>query len=358
MSTSWISRQIKPLSKAHIEQAKQRQAQLTKPARSLGTLEDIAVRLAGMQYSGQPSVDKVRISVFAADHGIAATAGVSAFPQSVTVEMIKNFVNGGAAISVMADHLGAGLEVVDVGSAGDPGELDGVVRERIAPGTADFRKNPAMTAKEFALALRAGKEAVERAIADGCQLFICGEMGIGNTTAASALCAVLLGMAPEEIVGPGTGVTVDGIRTKQKVIEEAIAHHSQFFSTNPMETLRRVGGLEIAAMCGAYIACGQKGLPCIVDGFIASSAVLVALFTRPKVSDWLFFGHRSMEPGHTRILNVIQKTSILNLDMALGEGTGAAAAVPILRLACDLHNNMATFAEAEVSSQGMAGRAK
>ena len=329
--------------------AEARQAILTKPPGALGILESLAIRLAALQGNERPSVDTVHIAVFAADHGVAAE-GVSAFPQAVTGEMVRNFARGGAAISVLARQLGAVLEVINLGTVNDLGAVDGVTSYPLGPGTVNFTVAAAMSEHQVMRALHAGRHAAERARLGGAQLFIGGEMGIGNTTSAAALACALLNAEPDTLAGPGTGLDADGVRRKIDVIRRALALHNSHV-TSPLEALRRVGGFEIAALAGSYIACAQMGVPVLVDGFIASSAALAAARMRPGVEDWLLFSHASAEPGHRGILQALGAQPLLDLGLRLGEGSGAATAVPLLRLACALHNQMATFAEAGVSDK-------
>jgi nicotinate-nucleotide--dimethylbenzimidazole phosphoribosyltransferase len=331
--------------------AEARQARLTKPPGALGRLETLAVRLAGLQARERPVVDAVAITVFAADHGVVAE-GVSAFPQSVTAAMIANFVSGGAAISVAARQLGARLEIVDLGTVADeatPRPITGVRlhRQRIGPGTRNFAREPAMTEAELVQALAAGRDAVARAGAVDC--FAGGEMGIGNTTAATAVACLLTGDTPQALAGPGTGLDADGVARKADVIARALGRHAE--ASEPLAALRAVGGFEIAALAGAFIACGQRGVPVLVDGYIATVAALVATRLCPGLDAWLIFAHASAEPGHARILEALEAEPLLDLGMRLGEGSGAAAAVPLLRMACTLHNGMATFEEAAVAQK-------
>jgi nicotinate-nucleotide--dimethylbenzimidazole phosphoribosyltransferase len=344
---NWLQIPAKALDQAALKAARARQAQLTKPPGALGLLEEIAVRLAAMQGTQRPDLSRVHIVVFAGDHGVAEE-GVSAFPQAVTGQMIRNFARGGAAISVLARSLGASLEVVDVGSAMPPEPLPGVVSQRAGNGTANFRHRPAMSPEQLAAAMQAGRDAVDRALAQKAQLFIGGEMGIANTTAAAAVACALLGKDPAEIAGPGTGLSREGVARKARVIEAALALHREAM-TSPLEVMRHLGGFEIAALSGAYIACAQAGLPVLVDGFIAGTAALAALRLRPDAAEWFFYGHASAEPGHIHLMEALDARPLVNLGMRLGEGSGAAVALPILRAACALHGGMATFAEAGVS---------
>lgn len=349
MLDGWISVAPACLNDDSAAAATQRQTQLTKPPGALGRLEDFAIRLAAMQGSVTPSVERVRIVVFAADHGVTAER-VSAFPQAVTVEMLRNFARGGAAINVLARELGAELEVVDVGTAADIGALDGVITQRVAFATANFANEAAMTHTQLHAALAAGQHAAERADANRTQLFIGGEMGIGNTTAATAIACGLLNKDPVAIAGPGTGLDAEGVRRKVEVLQRALALH-QTDCADDYEILRCLGGFEIAALVGAYIACAQRAIPVLVDGFIATVAALTAARLAPGCNDWFFYGHVSGEPGHRVVLRTLDAQPLVDLGMRLGEGSGAAVAVPILRMACALHNGMATFAQASVSQK-------
>ncbi|TVQ74108.1 MAG: nicotinate-nucleotide--dimethylbenzimidazole phosphoribosyltransferase [Chromatiaceae bacterium] len=327
--------------------AEERQTRLTKPLGSLGLLEPLACRLAGMQGSATPRVDSVQISIFAGDHGVAAE-GISRFPQSVTAEMVRNFARGGAAISVLARSLDARLEVINLGTVTDTGPLEGVLDVRVGPGTANFVSAPAMDVHQLALAMNAGRHSAERARLAGTELYIAGEMGIGNTTAAAGLSCALMGLDPRELAGPGTGLDVAGVSHKADVLRRALAFHKDHLE-DPVECLRRLGGFEIAAMSGAYLACAQMGMPIMVDGFISSAAALATVRICPSARNWMIFGHASAEPGHRHVLSSLVADPLLDLGMRLGEASGAATAVPLLRLACDLHGRMATFDEAQVS---------
>ncbi|WP_255323047.1 nicotinate-nucleotide--dimethylbenzimidazole phosphoribosyltransferase [Lysobacter sp. K5869] len=333
-------------------QARARQAQLTKPPGSLGRLEDAAVRLAALQGSAQPSLRRVWISVFAADHGVAAE-GVSAFPQAVTGEMVRNFAGGGAAIAVLARSLDASLNVVNLGTVNDPGPIAGVHRAVIAASTANFCETAAMSEAQLHAALAAGAASVRAARDAGAQLFIGGEMGIANTTAAAALACALLRRAPADLAGAGTGLDAAGIAHKIAVVERALALHAS--ADSDWERLRRLGGFEIAALAGAYIASAQSGIAVLVDGFICTVAALAAQRLNPGCGEWLLYAHRSHERGHAAVLEALDAQPLLDLGLRLGEASGAAVAVPLLRLACDLHNGMATFAQAGVSGANGTG---
>ena len=349
MTPSWWLAPCKPIDTHALEQAQARQQQLTKPAGSLGLLETVAVQLAGLQGRIKPSLDQLWIAIFAGDHGVVAE-GVSAFPQEVTGQMLHNFVNGGAAISVLARQLGASLEVVDLGTVTPSLNLPGVRHLNIGPGTANFVQGPAMTQAQGELALQAGRDSALRAIASGAQLFIGGEMGIGNTTAASALACALLDCPVMHMTGPGTGLNAAGVSHKIQVIEKALTLHAAQRG-DALRILFNLGGFEIAALVGAYLACAQEGVAVLVDGFICSVAALVAVRLNADCRQWLLFGHRGAEPGHRHVLETLNAEPLLDLGLRLGEGSGAALAVPLLRLACDLHGQMATFAEAAVADR-------
>ncbi|MEP7044721.1 MAG: nicotinate-nucleotide--dimethylbenzimidazole phosphoribosyltransferase [Dokdonella sp.] len=347
MMADWLLEPCRTPDAEIAQAARARQLQLTKPPGSLGALETLAVQLAALQQRKRPEIERVWISVFAADHGVAVE-GVSAFPQVVTGEMLRNFASGGAAISVLARALDATLEVVNLGTVNDPGEIAGVRRAIIAPSSANFCERAAMSEEQLQRALAAGADSVRAACAAQAQLFIGGEMGIGNTTAATALACAMLAEAPSTLAGAGTGLDADGIARKVVVIERALARHVD--ARNAREQLRCLGGFEIAALCGAYIAAAQAGLPVLVDGFIATAAALAAKRINGGVRDWLLFAHRSHERGHARLLAALAAEPLLDLSLRLGEASGAAVAVPLLRLACALHNQMATFAQAGVST--------
>ncbi|MCU7250527.1 nicotinate-nucleotide--dimethylbenzimidazole phosphoribosyltransferase [Pseudomonas koreensis] len=349
MTQAWWLNPCKPVNSDAVANAAARQQQLTKPAGSLGRLEAVAVQLAGLQGQLKPRLDQLWIAIFAGDHGVVAE-GVSAFPQEVTGQMLLNFVSGGAAISVLARQLGAQLEVVDLGTVTLSLSLPGVRHLNIGAGTANFVQGSAMTQAQGELALQAGRDSVLRAQAAGAQLFIGGEMGIGNTTAASALACALLDCPVAHLTGPGTGLNAEGVSHKAQVIERALALHAAQRG-DALQTLFNLGGFEIAALVGAYLACAQEGIAVLVDGFICTVAALVAVRLNPQCREWLLFGHRGAEPGHRHVLETLKAEPLLELGLRLGEGSGAALAVPLLRLACDLHGQMATFAEAAVADR-------
>lgn len=348
MPVSWIKLPCPAPSAAHEAAAHARQAVLTKPAGSLGVLETLAITLAALQATERPRASGAPIILFAGDHGVTAQ-GISAYPAAVTVEMLKNFASGGAAISVLARELGLPLTVVDAGTlAVDP--VPGTVIDKPRRGTRDFTVEPAMTEAELDSALAAGRRAVEAA--GPSDLFLFGEMGIGNTTSAAAVAAALLGRPASEIAGAGTGLNSTGIANKVQVIERGLALHGlDKAGSDPLRVLATVGGLEIAALAGAIIAAAQSWRPVLIDGFIVTVAALAATRLNPSCVPWLIYSHRSAERGHGAVLDALSARPILDLNLRLGEGSGAATALAVLRLACALHNGMATFEEAAVSGR-------
>ena len=344
----WLNNAVELPNEQYYKKAIDRQNILTKPPGSLGILEDIAVRLAAMQKTEQPTIDKVWIAVFAADHGIAEES-VSAFPQSVTTEMVKNFINKGAAVNVLCNYVKADFEVIDVGliEAIDESEI---VLARAGNATANFTKQAAMTEEQMQIVLTAGKFAVKRAIEQQTQLFIGGEMGNANTTSASALAIALTGISAEQLTGAGTGLANEEIQRKAAIIENAIKLHQKYLK-NALKVLQYLGGFEIAALVGAYIFAAQQRLPILIDGFISSVAALVAIELNPQASEWFFYAHCSQEKGHQRILEYLNARPLLDLNMRLGEGSGAITAVPLLQMACKLHIEMATFKQAGISTK-------
>ena len=349
MSTPWWLNPCKPVDRDMQAAAAERQQQLTKPAGSLGQLEALAAQLAGLQGRLKPRVDQVWIGIFAGDHGVVAE-GVSAYPQAVTGQMLHNFVSGGAAISVLARQLGAQLDVVDLGTVTPMLDLPGVRHLQLGAGTANFATGPAMSDAQGLKALHAGRESILRAQAAGSEVFVGGEMGIGNTASASAVASALLDCPASLLTGPGTGLDAAGVSHKARVIDRALALHAGHLD-DPLQTLFRLGGFEIAALVGAYVACAQEGIVAVVDGFICTVAAMVAVRLNPLCRDWLIFSHRGAEQGHRHVLESLQAEPLLDLGLRLGEGSGAALVVPLMRLACDLHGQMATFAEAAVADR-------
>ena len=332
---------------AFYQRALNRQSQLTKPPGSLGMLESLALKLAAMQRRDDPRLENIHVSIFAADHGIAAE-GVSAFPQAVTAEMVKNFAAGGAAVNVLVRHVNASFDVVDVGLL-QPVDSPNVITHRAGCGTENFKIKPAMTPLQLDMALVGGQSAVARAVEAQADVFIGGEMGIANTTSASAMAAALLSIPVSNITGAGTGLNDTQIAHKAAVIEQALQVHQKHLSS-PLAILQYLGGFEIAALAAAYISAAQRGLPVLIDGFISSVAALTAVKINPACQAWFFYGHHSAEKGHKIVLDALAAKPILHLHMRLGEASGALMAVPVLQMACRLHNEMATFSQANITT--------
>jgi nicotinate-nucleotide--dimethylbenzimidazole phosphoribosyltransferase len=342
---------VRPVDVTWRDRAEARLDELTKPPHSLGRLEWIAARLCAIQETVTPRVAPRRIVVFAADHGVTEE-GVSAYPSAVTAQMVGNFLRGGAAINVLARAAAADVCVVDVGVAGDidaSGQAAAFVSRRVRPGTRNMTKGPAMSEDELASALRVGLDIADGAARDGVAVIACGDMGIGNTTASSAMTAAFLGVAAAQVTGPGTGIDGEMLARKIDVVRRALATNQP--GHDPLAILRTVGGLEIAAIVGAYVGAAAHRMAIVGDGFIATSAALVAASICPPFLDCWFAGHRSSEPGHTLQLGFLRRRPLLDLEMRLGEGTGAALAMPLFAAAAAVMNEMTTF-----DSAGVAGR--
>jgi nicotinate-nucleotide--dimethylbenzimidazole phosphoribosyltransferase len=334
-----------PLDEGAMRGARERQAQLVKPPGSLGRLEELAIWLAGTSGDPLPQV-RARVVVAAADHGVAA-AGVSAYPQAVTGQMLATFLSGRGAVSVLAGETGADLVCVDAGVASDTTGLD-VVRAGIGP-SADLTREPALETAAVAAAVDCGRELAAQAAQEGITVLVGGEMGIANTTPATCLTAWLTG-GDGSLAGPGTGVDAAGLERKRAAVDAALALHGPQI-TGPLGALRRLGGGEVAVLCGLALGAGEHGLAYVCDGLIATAGAAVAAAIEPGLLPRLVAGHRSTEPAHTALLDHLGLRPVLELDMRLGEGSGATAALAVLRLACAVHAGMATFAEAGVSDR-------
>lgn len=346
---SWLNHPIEEPSETRIKQAQQHQNQLTKPQGSLGVLESIAVMIAALQKTSAPSVNQAQIIIYAADHGIAQE-NVSAFPQAVTAEMVKNFSSGGAAICVLSRQHGLPLQVINLGLVTELVNLMSVEEQIIARGTKNFLQHQAMSSKQLQQAFTIAANKVDQCKADGCELLLAGEMGIANTTSAAALVCALEAIDAQVITGSGTGLDEAGIKHKINIINMALKkHHGQL--TTPLEILQSLGGFEIAALTASYIRSAQQGIVVLVDGFICSVAALFALRINPQCRPWLIFSHQSAEQGHQKVLQLIGAKPLLQFNMRLGEASGAALVYPLLRSACLLHNDMASFSSADVSEK-------
>jgi len=338
---------IKPVRNELIAKAYERLDNLTKPKRSLGFLEEIAARLAAIVGLEKPRIAGKRVCVFVGDHGVVRE-GVSAYPPEVTMLMVRNFIIGKAAVNALARRASAQVEVIDVGMADDPGEAQGLVRQNVKRGTANIAKGPAMSMDEASQAVAVGINRAQTAADENISILATGEMGIGNTTPASAMYAAYLGLPVRELVGPGTGLDNQGVTKKIKVIEQALAVNKANCK-GALEILAALGGLEIAGICGLCLGAAARSRPVAVDGFISSAGALAAMRICPAVKDYLFFAHVSAEPGHRRFFEKENLRPLVNLDMRLGEGTGAAIAMQIMEDALAIYNEMATFAEAGIA---------
>jgi nicotinate-nucleotide--dimethylbenzimidazole phosphoribosyltransferase len=338
---------VEPVDPTAASRAWERLDSLTKPPRSLGRLEELAAAVAAIQGTDRPSVARRALLLMAADHGVVAE-GVSPYPQSVTVQMVANFAAGGAAINQIARSVRAELLLYDVGVAGDTSGFEGVHQLKVAEGTANLRVAPAMTDDQATRALLEGAAAAAASADQGVALLGTGEMGIGNTTAAAALTAAFTGADPQSVVGPGTGLDEVGVARKIAVVRDGIERTARL-DPDALGILASLGGLEIAALAGVMIGGAARRTCVIVDGFIAGAAALAATALCPQAADYLLASHRSLEPGHQVQLDYLGLRPVLDLDLRLGEGTGAALAMALVDAACEMLSGMATFEEAGVS---------
>jgi nicotinate-nucleotide--dimethylbenzimidazole phosphoribosyltransferase len=341
--------EIRPIDVRWIEAARKRQLELTKPPGSLGRLEEVANRCAAIRESLEYKLGRARVVLFAADHGVCAE-GVSAYPQEVTAQMVANFLRGGAAINALARVGGIELTVVDIGVAAQLEECPGLVSRRAAPGTRNFCVEPAMSRLEMMAAIETGIELAAGAAASGEGLLGFGEMGIANTTSASAIAAALTGASVDAVTGRGAGADHGGMERKRAAIGRALALHAGALA-HPLEVLRCLGGFEIAGMCGFCLGAAARRVPVVCDGFIATAAAAIAVRICPDVRGYLFAAHRSAEPGHASLLAILEQEPLLDLGMRLGEGTGAALAMGLIRSAAAAFTGMATFGSAGVSNK-------
>ncbi len=338
---------ISPADPAVIKRARIRQARLTKPPGSLGRLEEISVRLAGISGSTRPAVTGKALVIAAGDHGVVAQ-GVTAYPQEITGQMVLNFLNGGAAVTAMARSLDVKVTVVDAGVKSElPGHND-LISLRIGPGTADISTGPAMSVDQAERSVLEGARIGAKVAGNGSSLVATGDMGIGNTTPSSAITAAITGMPPEVTTGRGTGRNSDELKHKTEVVARALAVNEPD-GDDPLDVLSKVGGFEIGVLTGVMLGAASRDNAVVIDGFISGAAALIATGLCPAVSDYLFAGHRSAEAGHSIVLDHLGLEPILNLDMRLGEGTGAVLAMSIVAAAAACLAEMATFDEAGVS---------
>lgn len=337
---------IQDLDREIINEVKEYQNRLTKPQGSLGVLEDISFRLAGITGRKCPELGRKAVVVMAADHGVVAE-GISAFPSEVTSQMVRNFVQGGAAINVLSRHVGADVLVVDVGVAATI-DYPQVLSYKIRFGTRNMAQGPAMTRAEAIKALEVGIKVADDLVSNGYQILATGEMGIGNTTASSALVAAFLKVPAVEVTGKGTGIKARAVKYKAEVIDRAIAIN-QPDPNDPLDVLAKVGGLEIAAMSGLILGAAANRVPVVLDGFISSAAALVTVKLAPRSLGYMIASHCSAEMAHRKLLQYIGLKPVLELEMRLGEGTGAVLAFPIIEAAVKIVKEMATFESAGVA---------
>jgi nicotinate-nucleotide--dimethylbenzimidazole phosphoribosyltransferase len=338
--------EIRPLSKAWYDKAWARLDNLSKPRRSLGMLEEIAARVTAIREEERPRIDKKAVFVFAGDHGVVAE-GVSAYPQEVTSAMVRNFLSGGAGINVLARRAGADVSVIDIGMKQDMEDEKFLVRKNVRRSTGNIADGPAMTLSEAEEAVNVGIKTAFDAAGRGKAMIATGEMGIGNTTPSSAIYSVLLPCNVEDVTGRGTGLEDEGVRRKIKVIKRAIEINRGILKT-PLSTLAALGGLEIAGICGLCLGGAARRMAVVVDGFISSAGALAAMRMCPAVKEYLFFAHRSHEKGHRMFFEREGLRPILDLDLRLGEGTGAAIAMQIIEDSVAVYNEMATFEDINV----------
>jgi nicotinate-nucleotide--dimethylbenzimidazole phosphoribosyltransferase len=341
---------IKPLDKVSMAKAKARQDILTKPTGSLGRLEQLSILIAGIQGRPIPQIKQKAVIVMAADHGVAAR-GTSAYPQEVTAQMVLNFLHGGAGINVISRQVGARVIIVDMGVSVRLEANPGLISRRIAAGTQDMSQGPAMKLSQAKQALETGIEIVTSEIKQGLDIVATGDMGIGNTTASSAICAIMTGKTVAEVTGRGTGLNDIQLQQKIRIINDAIALN-QPDPANALDVLAKVGGFEIGGLAGVILGAASHRIPVVIDGFISGAAALIAAGLCPQSKDYMIAGHCSVEPGHKLLLQYLGLKPLLDLEMRLGEGTGAALAMSLAETSVRILNEMATFAEAGVSDKG------
>jgi len=340
---------IKPLDEKTMEEARKRQDSLTKPRGSLGQLESLSVQIAGIRGNPRPQIAHKVIFTLAGDHGVTR-GGVSAYPSEVTLQMVYNFLRGGAAINVLARQVGARVIVADLGVASELERHPQLRYKKVAQGTDNMAEGPAMSRKEAIRSIEAGMELVEEELTKGMDILGTGDMGIGNTTPSSAITSALTGVDVAAVTGKGTGLDEEGWKRKVKVIQKALALNRPD-PKDAIDILSKVGGFEIGGIVGVILAGARYGIPVVIDGFISGAAALIAASLSPQVKPYLIASHQSSEPGHKKILEHLGLIPLLNLNMRLGEGTGAALGIFLVEAGLKILNEMATFAEAGVSEK-------
>lgn len=347
--SSQLDIQIEDVEHSLMQQAQARLDHLTKPLGSLGRLESLAKQIVGITRTATPRLSQKVIITMAADHGVAQ-AGVSAYPQVVTQQMVANFLRGGAGINVLARHVGARVVVVDMGVAGDLPSHPDLVSRKIGYGTRNITQGPAMTTEQAYAAIQTGRDIVVHEVARGVDIIGTGDMGIGNTTASSAITSAMTGTPVEQVTGRGTGIDDSTYARKLYAIQQALAVNMPDPS-DPLDVLTKVGGFEIAGLVGVILGGAQARLPVVVDGFISGAAALIAVGLESRVKNYLLASHLSQEPGHCRVLESLGLKPLLDLDLRLGEGTGAALAISLAEAACKVLTEMTTFEEAGVAGK-------
>lgn len=348
MTIDEVAGQIQPPDRSLWEKAQARLDRLTKPTGSLGRLEELAARYVMLTGEIKPSSPRAAVYTFAADHGIAKD-GVSAYPQEVTAQMVVNFLRGGAGVNVLAAHAGAVVRVVDIGVASQFPALPGLIHRKVAAGTKNFLHEPAMTAEQARRAVEIGIALAREAAGDGFGVVATGDMGIGNTTSSAAIAAVLTGLPVASVTGRGTGIDDGAMQHKIAVIEQSLARHRPD-PHDAWDVLRKVGGYEIAGIAGLILGGAAARLPIMLDGFISGAAALIAAGLVPACRDYLIASHRSVECGHEAVLSRLQLKPLLDLQLRLGEGTGACLGIGLLHAAIKIYLHMATFDEAGVTA--------
>lgn len=340
---------IKPINEEYYRKAQQRLDYLTKPQGSLGRLEEFARRYVAITRNLNPRIDKKAIFTFAGDHGVAEE-GVSAFPKEVTPQMVFNFLRGGAGINVIARHVDADVVVIDIGVDYEFDDAPGLVKKKVGRGTKNITKGPAMTREDAIKSLEIGIELAEEYALKGYRIFGTGDMGIANTTPSSAIVAAITGRPVEKVTGRGTGIDDKSFKKKVGVIKKALEINRPD-PKDPIDVLSKVGGYEIAGIAGFIIGCASKKIPVVVDGFISTAGALIATELEPKIKDYIFMAHRSVEAGHQIVLERIGQRPFVDLDMRLGEGTGAAIGIGLVEIGVKVFTEMATFGDAGISEK-------
>ncbi|UCD07962.1 MAG: nicotinate-nucleotide--dimethylbenzimidazole phosphoribosyltransferase [Dehalococcoidales bacterium] len=338
---------IKPLDEKAMGEARTRQNLLTKPEGSLGRLEDLSIQIAGIHRKAIPEINHKAVITMAGDHGVVAE-GVGNWPQEVTAQMVDNFLIGGAGINVMAKQAGARNIIVDIGVASEMKSNPKLVSRKVAPGTGNIAAGPAMPREQAVKAVETGIEIVNDEIAHGLDIVGTGDMGIGNTTASSAVCVAITGRKPSEVTGRGTGISDEQLKHKTEIVEKALALNRPD-SSQPLDVLAKVGGLEIGGLTGVILGSAAQGIPVVIDGFISGAAALIAVSLTPQVKDYIIASHVSAEAGHRAMLEHIGLTPLFDLGLRLGEGTGAALGIFLCDTAVKVLSGMSTFTEAGVS---------